>query len=41
MDITTLGIEVRSESLLRASQDLDKFASTTTAEQAADVLQLS
>ena len=29
MDIATLGIEVRSESLLRASQDLDKFAGAT------------
>ena len=29
VDIATLGIEVRSESLLRASQDLDKFAGAT------------
>lgn len=29
MDIATLGIEVRSESLFRASQDLDKFAGAT------------
>lgn len=29
MDIATLDIEVRSESLLRASQGLDKFAGAT------------